>query len=169
MNSWYDMKALDCPSSMPITEARQLASQEGVREAVRVVTEIIDEEVNILDGCHEKVFIGGFSQGCAISLATFLLYRGGKLGGCASLGGLHVLQADYVSEVDLPLKRQTKMFLYHGEDDPAVKVETSIKSYKEFEQHHLDFTFETEKGLGHELSLNSIKKLSIFFKSVMTF
>lgn len=52
MNSWYDMLALDCPTSMTITEARKLASQEGVREAVRIVTQIIDEEVSILEGCH---------------------------------------------------------------------------------------------------------------------
>lgn len=46
---------------------------------------MIDEEAKLLGGT-EKVFIGGFSQGCAISLATFLNYPS-VLGGVAGLSG----------------------------------------------------------------------------------
>ena len=40
---------------------RDLMSQAEIRDSVRIVTELINEEVGILDGQHEKVFIGGFS------------------------------------------------------------------------------------------------------------
>lgn len=46
---------------------------------------MLDDEAKILGGT-EKVFIGGFSQGCAISLATFLSYPG-VLGGVVGLSG----------------------------------------------------------------------------------
>ena len=166
MTSWYDILTLDRPSSMSLDEARQLASQEEIRDSVSIITDIIDEEVEILGGKNDQVYIGGFSQGCAISLATFLLYPK-RLGGCVGLSGAHMLDLDYETEVDLPLKRQTKMFLYHGEDDPVISAVSTAKSYKEFREHKLDFTFEQEPGLAHSLSMPEIKKVSAFFKSVM--
>jgi len=125
MTSWYDIKSLDRPNTISKEDMRQLMSQEEIRDSVRIVTDIIKSEVTLLDGQHEKVFIGGFSQGCAISLATFLLYRQGRLGGCVGLSGAHSAIIDYEHEVDMPLKKQTKMFLYHGEDDPVIAVETA--------------------------------------------
>ena len=114
MTSWYDIMSLDRPASMSKKEMRELMSQEEIRDSVRIVTDLIKEEVAALNGAHEKVFIGGFSQGCAISLASFLLYSEGRLGGCVGLSGSHSAIVDYNTEVNLPLKRQTKVFLYHG-------------------------------------------------------
>ena len=42
-------------------EMRDMMSQSEIRDSVRIVTDLIKEEVGILDGQHEKVFIGGFS------------------------------------------------------------------------------------------------------------
>jgi len=36
-------------------------SQEEIRDSVRIVTDLIKEEVEALGGAHEKVYIGGFS------------------------------------------------------------------------------------------------------------
>ena len=105
MTSWYDIKSLGDVSSVPVEQTRQMYSQEEIRDSVRIITEIINEEVKILGGAHDKVFIGGFSQGCAVSVATFLLYQGGRLGGCVGLSGAHSTVIDYATEVDLPLKR----------------------------------------------------------------
>ena len=87
MNSWFDVKTFDGIGSMSKEEVRKLMSQEEIRDSVRIVTEIIKEEVAALNGAHEKVFIGGLSQGCVISLATFLLYSEGQLGGVVGLSG----------------------------------------------------------------------------------
>ena len=105
MTSWYDILTLDRPSSLSVEESRALMSQEEIRDSVRIVTALIDEEVASLNGQHNKVYIGGFSQGCAISLATFLLYPRGKLGGVIGCSGAHSAVLDYNTEVDLPLKR----------------------------------------------------------------
>lgn len=59
------------------------------------------------------------------------------------------------------------MFLYHGENDPMITADFAIKSYKTFEEHGLDFTFEKEPGLEHSLSHAEIKKLSKFFQTLM--
>ena len=44
-------------------------------KSVEIVTELIDIEIEKLGGKSENVYIGGFSQGCALSLATFLLHK----------------------------------------------------------------------------------------------
>ena len=61
MTSWYDISSLDRPSTMSKEEMRDMMSQSEIRDSVRIVTDLIKEEVGILDGQHEKVFIGGFS------------------------------------------------------------------------------------------------------------
>ena len=64
-----------------------------------------------------------------MSIATFLLYSKGKLGGIVGLSGGQSTVIDYATEVDLELKRWTKMFLYHGEADPMIGVFEAEKSY----------------------------------------
>ena len=68
----------------------------------------------------------------------------------------------------MPLKRQTKLFLYHGEDDGAIGVENATKSYEEFTEHGLDYTFEREPGLEHSLSMDEIRKVAAFLSGLMT-
>ena len=48
---------------------------------------------------------------------------------------------NYEREINLELKRRTKMFLYHGEDDDVIHVDAAEKSYQEFFTHQLDFSF----------------------------
>jgi len=52
---------------------------------VAQISKMIDEEAKLL-GSSKKVFIGGFSQGCAISIATLLSYPE-PLGGVVCLSG----------------------------------------------------------------------------------
>ena len=83
------------------------------------------------------------------------------------MSGAHSMKTDWDNQVDLELKKKTDMFLYHGEADPMVPVELTIKSYEIFKEKGLKFTFEKEHDLEHSLSLPEIKKLSKFFNSRM--
>ena len=60
-------------------------------ESVEVVTELVHKEIEMLDGKSENVFIGGFSQGCSLSLATFLMLQKYQLGGVLGLSGMLAL------------------------------------------------------------------------------
>ena len=66
------------------------------------MSKLIDAEAQVLGGAN-KVFVGGFSQGCAISLATFLTYSG-KLGGAVGLSGAQSSKVDW-DKIDMNLKR----------------------------------------------------------------
>jgi len=45
MTSWYDITSLDRPASMSKNDMRNLMSQDEIRDSVRIVTALIDQEV----------------------------------------------------------------------------------------------------------------------------
>ena len=114
-----------------------------MRSSVKTITELIDAEVEALGGDHSKVFVGGFSQGGTAAISTFLLYKAGRLGGCAVHSGAHLAIIDYEKEVDLDLKRQSQMCLYHGEADPTVTLELSKRTFAIFDELALNYSLTT--------------------------
>ena len=69
-----------------------------------MMSNLIDDEVRDL-GTTERVYIGGFSQGGTAAIFSFLLYKGGRLGGCVSHSAAHLAIIDYEEEIDVELKR----------------------------------------------------------------
>jgi len=132
MTSWYDIMSLDRAEISTPEQNEKNYSQEEITDSVSIVTKLLDAEVETLGGDHSKVFIGGFSQGCAISLATFLRYDKGALGGVIGLSGAHCATTDW-DNIDLDLKKKTEMFLYHGEHDNMIPCNLAIKSYEVFQ------------------------------------
>ena len=79
MRSWFDLK------SLPILHKDELASekvvwsrvdQDKINSSADLLLHLAEEEAKFLGNDIGKVFIGGFSQGCMVSLAAFLKYKG---------------------------------------------------------------------------------------------
>ena len=136
-----------------------------MQKSVEIVNGLLNDEIKMLKGDSEKVFLGGFSQGCCLSLAAFMQYNK-KLGGIVGLSGMMGLKLDW-NTVDLELKRKTPIFLYHGEIDPMIGCHDATMSYQPFKTHNLDYTFTTEKYLEHSLSMEEIIKTKEFFSKHM--
>lgn len=124
---------------------------------------IIDDEVELL-GDPSKIFIGGFAQGSVTALATFLKYKGDiPLGGVIALSGMqgldHENQVVFKSENDRQriseMRKKIPMFAYYGEDDNTFKAGKTTQSYLRYVvyEHSTNYTFLTEEGLGHKISL----------------
>ena len=64
-----------------------------------------------------------------ISLATFLQYKGGQLGGVVGLSGANCTHIKW-DTIDIELKKKTKMFLYHGAADTLIPFQVAVKSYE---------------------------------------
>ena len=165
MTSWYDIIDLDRQDGASLEQIQKNVDQSQILHSVGIIHNFVKQEAQLL-GSAEKVFIGGFSQGCAISLASFLLFDGGQLGGVVGLSGMQSAELDW-GKIDLDLKKKTKMFLYHGAADPLLPVDLTEKTYAEFKDKGLDFTFEKEQGLVHSLSQAEIGKITAFFNSLM--
>lgn len=96
INQWFD-------THWPLTEDNEHSSRNsldeetrkwrselpipGLRDAVRYIHELIKAEIEILDGDAGSVVVGGWSQGCAASLISVLLWEGDPLGGWFGLSG----------------------------------------------------------------------------------
>ena len=78
------------------------------------------------------------------------------MGGIVGLSGAHCTEIDWGKEVNIGLKKETKMFLYHGRSDPMISVTIARKSYEEFKDHGLDYSLEEESGLAHSLSIGEL-------------
>ena len=86
MTSWFDIYSLDRKDSDTLKQIRENVNQNHILKSVNIINKLLKKEVSVL-GSTEKVFIGGFSQGCALSLASFLLFEEGRLGGVVGLSG----------------------------------------------------------------------------------
>ena len=89
------------------------------------------------DKSTQRVFIGGFSQGCVTSIATWLLTsnnaQGGvKLGGVLAIGGLQALVPDNQGpSLNKEFLSSIPMFLYHGDRDNNLHYLKSLQTYEE--------------------------------------
>ena len=93
MNSWYDITSL----RGNVTSRDQLYhkySREQLIESYEIVKSVIDLEVEKLGGDSSKVYVGGFSQGCALSIATMLFYPK-VLGAMIGLSGMNAIKVDW--------------------------------------------------------------------------
>jgi phospholipase/carboxylesterase len=78
MNSWYDILALKGP------DVRVDESQ--IQRSTQRILKVVDSEAKALGNDYTKVFIGGFSQGCCMSLNAGILARE-RVGGIVGLSG----------------------------------------------------------------------------------
>ena len=140
MNSWFDIYSMNLPSNPTLDQMRKEFNQNELNESANRLLKMVKEETQLLpDKDASKIFIGGFSQGCMVSLAAFLKYSGPKhLGGVLGLSGMQALDTDkyvkYSSDLDkynaIRLQQETPMFLYHGEEDDLLPVENTSKTYE---------------------------------------
>lgn len=118
--AWYLPTALSpFPSSRPELEDDE--DEDGMRASMAYIVSLIDDLV--AQGVPEKrIVLGGFSQGCAMTLLTGLTSKyAGKLGGLVGLSGYLPL-ADKISTLraDAGLTKHVDedvpIFLVRGED-----------------------------------------------------
>ncbi len=65
--------------------------------------------------------MGGFSQGCALSIATMLKYPK-AIGGMIGLSGMNAFKVvDWTAIPESKKKQDIPVFLYHGESDDTIK------------------------------------------------
>ena len=80
------------------------------------------KEQKIDDG-YKRVFVGGLSQGCAISLAYGLTSKN-------IIGGVIGLSGHLFNGFELPNLGKLPLLLYHGHKDQTISFEQAYKSYK---------------------------------------
>ena len=112
MPAWYDITSMDLTNK---------DDMDGINESVSSVIEIIKAVKK--QGVDEKdIFLGGFSQGGVISLATLIKYDGQ----IAGVIGLSTYLARSIKITQTP--KTTAVFMGHGKSDPVVNIIYGEKS-----------------------------------------
>ena len=76
MNSWFDLYNLGGKTMITAADVRKKYSQKDLNESADLLLSMIEEErQKFADKDASRVFVGGFSQGCMVSLAAFLKYK----------------------------------------------------------------------------------------------
>ena len=149
MNSWYDIKLLDS------NDSKRSYSHDDVDINSKAIQQIIDEEAKRFGGDYKKVFIGGFSQGCAMALHNGCHY-GDRLGGIIGLSGY------LLGHTKIP-ENMPPTLLTHGADDDVVPIDLALKSYENIRKSP-SVKFNQISYLGHGLN-DEVFKLVKQFKA----
>lgn len=163
------------PSDRPELEEEE--DEEGMRKTVAYIESLIDACVN--KGVPpNRIILGGFSQGAAISLLTDLVSEryGGKLAGIVSLMGYLPLAEGYKIQ-DLrakcglpPTQGEVSTFLARGKKDQLVPTriwERTIKKMEDMGVNRSAMEIHEYDDLGHSISGPVLRDLCEWMQRVV--
>jgi predicted esterase len=120
MPGWYDIKSLGKIESRSDDEA-------GIKESSKYIHDLIANEISAKGIPAERIVLGGFSQGGAMSLYSGLTAPK-KLGGIVGLS-CYLLLRDKIKDLAIEAgnaNEKTKIFMGHGTADPVVRYDYGI-------------------------------------------
>ncbi|KAL9243474.1 hypothetical protein vseg_017358 [Gypsophila vaccaria] len=155
MPSWFDIPEIPVTSHSPKDEASLL-------KAVKNVHATIDREV--ASGISpDNIFVCGFSQGGALTLASVLLYPK-TLGGGAVFSGWIPFNHSIIEQFPEDAKK-TPILWSHGMSDPTVLFEAGQEGPPFLERAGVTCEFKAYPGLGHSISTEELKNLETWIES----
>jgi lysophospholipase-2 len=155
MPGWFDINGLD--ESSPEDKA-------GFEEAKKRIEGIVAGEM-AAGVPAEKIILGGFSQGGAVTLHVALRSKI-KVGGAVVLSGWLPLKADYPAALTEAGKSMT-YFHGHGDADGVVRYQWGQHSAEKLKELGLDYTFKTYRGLDHGATPEEMKDAAAFMKAIL--
>merc|ERR1711991_911138 len=162
MRAWYDIKS--------ISSREDDIDVAGIEESRRLLTQVLDDEIEDLNGASTACFVGGFSMGGAMSLQTGLSYEkplAGLLATSCYVPNAAALLANGAAAVTS--NRQTPIYAWHGRADQMVPLEYAKATYallneQLFKTNHIQL--ESEDHFGHEFSPNELTQIIQFMNQI---
>ncbi len=152
MPAWHDVKRLD----KILDEDFQ-----GLDESIAAVKRLIDEECKSGRITSDKVIVGGFSQGAAMSLMVGYTYPS-KLAGVAVFSG-YLPRYEKFSEFLSDKNKNTPAYIGHGTADNVVSIRAAEKIDEVLSTHNIPHEFKSFAGVQHSACEEEIDDLLNFF------
>ena len=139
--SWYPL-----PSTL---NGSVVEDDEGIMNSKKIIAEALHDHIDI----GKRLFLGGFSQGAALSLSMGL-NNDMESDGIIAISG-YVPSASKINIVD----HSKDIYVAHGKNDTTISIETHEKSIRFLEKNNLSYT-EYLDDCGHTISKAMIGSLS---------
>ncbi|KAH7208483.1 acyl-protein thioesterase 1 [Fusarium redolens] len=160
-SGWFDMMvALDGNVN---TLLRQ-EDAEGIKLSQKYFHELIQEEID--SGIPaDRIVLGGFSQGGAMSLLSGLTFKA-KLAGIIGLSAWLVLSQSFPNMISpTHASRQTPVIMLHGDQDPFVPTNRAQRDAERLTRLGYNVTWKTYPGMGHSTSLKELDDVEAFLRA----
>jgi phospholipase/carboxylesterase len=155
MRAWYDILGFDADAAQDET---------GLRRSQQLVEALLKREKERGIPAH-RIVLGGFSQGCAVSLLTGVRHPE-RLGGIMGLSGYLPL-ADRSEAERSSASLQTPIFLAHGTHDDVIALERAEASRDALQA--LGYQVEWHEYLmGHAVTPLEIEELNAWLLRVLS-
>ena len=175
--AWYAPKALPSAIKPRIPDHEEAEDapddQAGIMKSVDVVDELVEQEIK--NGTPpERILVGGFSQGCAVSLVWGLTGRMcNKVAGVLCLSGYLPLRdriAGLRRERTIEDENGTKTWFYvHGTMDMQVPLKLFVQGNQELakwvDRDRIDG--HVYQGLGHSTNSAELRDMLAFFEKII--
>lgn len=159
MPGWFDICEFGNPN------ARQDIN--GFFKSCDVLKSLIQEQIDKYNIPANKIIIGGFSQGAAISLATVSLLNF-KIGGVVALSGFCAVSEELEKRLVKDVNFDTPIFQGHGTADPIIAYDFGKRTSELY--HRLGYKkiqFNTYPGVAHSASEEELIDVVKFIKDVL--
>jgi predicted esterase len=154
MTSWHDIKSLSNINDEDF---------EGLDESLDAVRAIVAEESKRDGMSSDKIVIGGFSQGAAMSLLLGYTYPETLAGIVAFSGYLPRYQKfkDLLHESN----KKTPAYVGHGTADEVVKLKAGVLTDKILTENEIPHEFKQFPRMGHSACPQEMRDLAQFLSS----
>jgi len=154
MRAWYDLYDLSFEND---------EDELGMERSSLSINKLIEDQISF--GIpSEKIIIGGFSQGAAMSFYLGLKYPK-KLGGIAALSGYLPLKDKLTDSLKGELANMP-IFMAHGLYDNVIEIGIADSSFEKLSKEFNSASF-LKYPMGHEVCEKEIDDLSIFFDQLL--
>lgn len=153
MRAWYDILSL---------ELDRIEDEAGIRESARAIQALIAREIS-RGIAPERIVLGGFSQGCAMSLHVGLR-QVPAIAGIAGLSGYLPLAAQLAAE---HAQHTPPLFLAHGTLDQVVSLQRAQMSYERLKDVRPDYEWHTYP-MAHSVHPQELTHLEGFLRKCLT-
>ncbi len=154
MRAWYDILGVDLVKR---------EDEEGLRESQAQIAALIDREV-ARGMPANRIVLGGFSQGCAMTLQTGLRYPQ-RLGGLLGMSGYLPLASSLEAERS-DANRLAPVFMAHGQFDDIIPITRATGSRDAL--HKLGYDVEWhDYPMPHSVVMEEITDISRWLVKVL--
>ncbi|RKU40548.1 hypothetical protein DL546_002638 [Coniochaeta pulveracea] len=159
MPGWYDIAAIDGS----VEGFRKNEDEAGILVSQAYFHSLIQSEID--NGIpSERIVLGGFSQGGAMSLFAGLTAKV-KLAGIIALSSYLLLSLKFADLIPHPeMNKDTPIFMAHGNVDQVVNFNMGKLSYDFLKEKGYNASFRVYEGMGHSACLEELDEIEDFLR-----